>query len=133
MIPVDQTKFGKGGNCMSACIASILEMDLNEVPNFFEITDTDIEWWTAVRTFLRERGWGLLSIGVTEDMLKGYEGIFIVGGASPRFPGSKVQHAVIWQNGKLTHDPHPDRLGVEVESIDMLYPLDPAKFNHETY
>lgn len=35
MKPVDQTTFGfPGGNCFSACIASLLEMPLDDVPYF---------------------------------------------------------------------------------------------------
>ena len=35
MIPIKQTKFGKGqGNCLLACIASILERPLESIPDF---------------------------------------------------------------------------------------------------
>jgi|EP01047_Picozoa_sp_COSAG01_P067476 hypothetical protein len=35
MRPVEQTVFGAGaGNALQACIASMLEMDLDSVPNF---------------------------------------------------------------------------------------------------
>ncbi len=35
MKPVDQTTFGHpGGNCFSACVASLLEMSVDQVPYF---------------------------------------------------------------------------------------------------
>ena len=38
MKPVDQTRFGcPGGNCYQAVIASILELDLEEVPDFMNM------------------------------------------------------------------------------------------------
>ena len=36
MIPTKQTKFGKKGNCFAACVASILEIPINVVPDLGE-------------------------------------------------------------------------------------------------
>ena len=36
MTPVMQTITGNRGNCLSAVFASLMELDLNEVPYFFE-------------------------------------------------------------------------------------------------
>ena len=126
MIKVDQTDFGSKGNCMSACLASVFELDITDVPNFFVVGGEDAEnWWTACRSWLRQRGFGVMSLQVTAETLSQFEGIFVVCGKSPR----GTEHAVVFQNGKVIHDPHPDRGGVvEVTAVDMLYPLDPSKF-----
>ena len=34
MIQVKQTTFYPGGNCLSACFASIFEKDINDIPDF---------------------------------------------------------------------------------------------------
>ena len=122
MKPVMQTVMGNNGNCYSACLASILEISIDEVPNFTEADD----FWTAVRTWLRERGWGVIGAAFndifTPDDLDGYQ---IVCGESPR----GLKHATVWLNGKMVHDPHPDRNGIyEAESADILYPLDASVF-----
>jgi predicted subunit of tRNA(5-methylaminomethyl-2-thiouridylate) methyltransferase len=54
MKPVKQTIFGLGGNCFAASIASILELPVEEVPNFMAIETAD--YWTPMREWLRQRG-----------------------------------------------------------------------------
>lgn len=118
-----QTDFGSRGNCMSACLASLFDIEISEVPNFFDVAGNDAErWWGAVRDWLRGYGFGIMSI--QPDMLHLFEGLFIVGGESTR----GIEHAVIYQNGKVIFDPHPSDCGVkEITSADLLYPLDPSK------
>lgn len=122
MKPVDQTIIGEKGNCMSACLASLLHLDIAHVPNFFDISTNDDEWWEAVRSWLSGHGWGIISINLGDafppEKLNGYQIIF---GRSKR----KHNHATIWLNGEMVHDPHPDKTGLEtIEGCDLLYPLD---------
>lgn len=123
MIPVDQTQTGETGNCLSACFASLFECPIEDVPNFHDgiASDDDDAWWNGVRAWLRPKGFGLMSLQLlNQDSLALFEGIFIVCGKSCR----GIYHATLWQNGKLLHDPHPSKCGLEtVETIDMLYPL----------
>lgn len=72
MIKIFQTKVvvknSKGdivqrGNCYAACIASILEVPITEVPNvevFYHIEDSSF-WIEAMLTFLQSKGWDLCS------------------------------------------------------------------------
>lgn len=98
------------GNCMSACYASLLELELHEVPNFVQI---DVEggknWWQHAIEFLWERG--LCVYWITEHTDQPEEGeYYLVFGLSPR--GNDLRHIVVFQNGEMVHDPHPDNTGL---------------------
>lgn len=127
MKPVMQTVIGTSGNCMSACLASILELPLEAVPNFCEVGDDDAAWWNACRAFLRKYGLGIITLTFEDPaqwVTLGLDGYHIVAGPSPRLEG--MHHATVWYNGQMVHDPHPDGTGiVKPETLDMLYLLDP--------
>jgi hypothetical protein len=126
MKPVMQNTLGRRGNCMSACLASILEVPLATVPNFYELAGEGVgEWWAAVRAWLKPFGFGVITLTFTDaaqwDQLC-LDGYHIVSGASPRIEGSF--HATVWHGGRMVHDPHPDQSGIVApETLDMLYPL----------
>lgn len=125
MKPIMQTAFGSNGNCFSACLASIFELPIENVPNFFKVAGHDETlWWAAVRDWLRPLGFGVMSLQLSDQsLLAAFEGWLIVCGESSR----GIQHATIWRNGKLIHDPHPSQCGlIAPESVDLLYPLDPS-------
>jgi len=125
MTPIMQTVTGKGGNCFSACLASVLDLPLSEVPNFFEIAPDDRDdWWEAVRIWLRKRNLGVLPINADWNIVRSMPGAYlIVAGMSPR----GRLHSTIWFNGEMVHDPHPEGGGIEEpEWVDLLYPLDPG-------
>jgi hypothetical protein len=135
MKPVMQTVTGRGGNCMAACLASILELAITDVPNFFDLApDEPGPWWKVVRDWLRPHGFGIITLGFEkaeswdELCLDGYH---IVSGKSPRLEGA--HHSTVWHRGRMVHDPHPDQTGIPApETIEMLYPLDPGRLlaNH---
>jgi hypothetical protein len=126
--PVIQTVTGTSGNCMSACFASIFELPISEVPNFCDVGADDAAWWNACRAWLRTQGFGIITLTFTDAaQWKSLclEGFHIVAGPSPRLEG--MQHATVWHEGAMVHDPHPDQTGiVRPETLDMLYPLDPS-------
>lgn len=102
-----QNQFGQNGNCWQTAVASVLELSLSEVPHFVEISDNGGEhWWVHTQRFLNERG---LYIEPIDDHLYEDE-LYFVSGPSPR--GQELSHVVIYQNGKMVHDPHPDGTGV---------------------
>lgn len=121
MEQVFQTDFGPDGNCMSACLATLFELPISAVPNFYHVAGHDPEkWWNAISDWLRPHGYGLLIATVTSEYLARLDGALIVGGTSPR----GVQHAVIYVDGKLWHDPHPDGGGVtDPLDVTVIYPL----------
>lgn len=130
MKPVMQTVTGLRGNCLSACIASLMEISIEEVPNFHEgighkVPQDDPEgvkiFWKNVMNFLYANGYSLVHLDASEgsETLTHLKGYYLVGGESPR----GYQHAVIYHNGKLAHDPHPEGGGVVAETVSIIYPL----------
>ena len=128
---VDQTTFYSpeekgGGNCAEACVASLFNIPLEDVPTFFDKTDPDpaYRYWRNLENFMFSRGYWLQR----EDCEYVFEGTYMVSGPSAR----GCLHMVIYQNGELLHDPHPSRKGVQkVTQTWLLIPLDPANFKRE--
>jgi hypothetical protein len=101
---------GIHGNCFPACIASILELRLDEIP---KLQDMGSNWFPVLWDFLISRGFTCFGTGRKEEVgsyRKGVDGYYIVNGKSPR--GFKRGHSVVFYEGKLVHDPHPSGLGL---------------------
>lgn len=131
MIPIIQTKVvvnnSKGemvvrGNCLAACIASLLEMPITDVPNFevlYGINDT--YYYEVLWAWLGHLGYEM----GTDERYSCFHGnesnshfkqeltdkLYLVSGKSPR----GVYHICIYQNGTLVHDPHPTKEGLLTE------------------
>jgi hypothetical protein len=117
MIPVLQDTFydestpeGRTrGNCWSAAIASLVEVPLNEVPNFVQEDDEsngEKDWWDSTMFWLDERGLVMKQHSRQEINSDEY---YIVTGRSYRFDGG---HAVIYHGWNMAHDPFPGGMGV---------------------
>lgn len=117
MIPVTQTMFydptqpadKQRGNCLQAVVASLLELSLDEVPHFVQDdvnSGGKVNWWNSMLEFLLSHGW--LLHGATLDTHPGEH--LMVSGPSPR--GNGIHHVVIYKDGQMVHDPHPDRTGL---------------------
>lgn len=99
------------GNCFSACVSSILELDINDVPNVRQ----DFAWFQIMDEFASKYGYSLLFIHridyVRYDKGEWRKNAYIIAsGASPRF--ENVMHSVVYQNDEMVHDPHPDGTGL---------------------
>jgi hypothetical protein len=116
--PVFQTIFdADGGNCLSAVIASILELPLEEVPNFAKDNGDDCD--KAATAWLKDRGLGCISIGF--DSLEWMAGAYfdnlgeyciLLGPSNFKDRG----HAVVGKVGDkgkidVAHDPIPGGTG----------------------
>ncbi len=123
MIPIDQTKLhieGKqNGNCMNAAFASLLELDIENIPHFEDMDD--LKWYPSLLDWLESIGFHLM----TFDHEFYPPCFFIANGLSPR----GVEHSVVYKGVEMVHDPHPSRSGIDVSSVWILVPLDPAKYN----
>lgn len=121
MIPVDQTRFyepdlpvdEQRGNCLQAVVASLLDLPLDEVPHFVQDhvdTDGAKHWWNSMVEFVGTHGWGVHPAVPIPD----YPGQHLmVSGPSPRgADGDGLWHVVIYRDGEMVHDPHPDRTGL---------------------
>lgn len=57
MIPVKQTKYGRGnGNCLAACVASILCVNIDNIPDF----NVDGYWFEELKDFCYNTGLSLI-------------------------------------------------------------------------
>ena len=114
MRPVDQTTFGfPGGNCFSACVASILELPIEDVPYFMgdgTAEGTGGQWWDRFLAWLAPRGY--VAVYHPEGSAAP-EGLHILSGHSPRRPEDRgAMHAVVARGTEILHDPHPSRAGL---------------------
>jgi hypothetical protein len=111
MIPVFQTVKHNPpesyGNCYRACVASILEVGIDDIPpfetmaGFNDAGESGDEWWQVYTGWLSERGLFESRHPVENGLVpKGYS---ILTGRSPRFPNTG--HCVVALDGEIVHDP----------------------------
>lgn len=122
MKPAYQTTFGDGsaggepGNCVSACVASLLELDTADVPNFI----VHLDWFRRMQSWLNERGYGVVMVDWPPVV---YAGQFpkmpvIVSGWGPRGLRHSCVGRIEWDeechpNVQVLHDPHPEGGGLD--------------------
>lgn len=119
MIPVDQEftvgdSSGRPGDCLRACIASVLKHPRDQVPHFVEVDD----WQTAAGQYVIAHGYDLAMVQPPRFGLFRSSVAAIAIGKSPR----KGLHAVVVDphTGELLHDPHPSRDGLSMPPISLL-------------
>lgn len=120
---------GIPGNCLQAVVATLLDLELDQVPHFAVYVD----WFAAMRRWARERDgdFTYFEFPVPEQYAAGWEsvrgwgGYVILGGSSPRGPFGHVVVGTV--DREVVHDPHPSRAGlVEVQdAIVYCAPYDP--------
>ena len=109
MKKVYQTKFGKPeGNCFPACIASILEIDIDQVPNIHEGKGV---WYQKYKQWLNKYDLDFVALSGWDEQSKDHcpQVYAIVGGISPR----GLLHSTVYFGLDMVHDPHPDGGGVK--------------------
>lgn len=127
MIKVYQTIVDKGnGNCMQATIASLFELELDEVPHFLLEENEGV---FGMLKFLLNRGYDPCYINRreeydTEFMKKiakfdgGVNGYFYASVPSQTF--SDVSHAVVVDSDlNIVHDPNPNQLALKLTPDDV--------------
>ncbi|AXQ68601.1 hypothetical protein HOU00_gp062 [Caulobacter phage CcrPW] len=119
---------GIEGNCTQAAFASLLGLELDEVPDFNTLHQGDENagaFWHHLHTWCREQGWHLQMRPANQVP----NVLYLADGPSPRGVG----HFVIMKEGEIYHDPHPSRAGIlEVKHTWMLLPVDPAEMKKVT-
>lgn len=117
MKPVKQTIMhdpdsGKYGDCQRACVASLLELPIEDVPHFGEGDPSVHEFYKRINKFLRLRGLSFIDTYAVDFSSKFYDGkcdvYHMIYGKTVR----GFQHAVVAMNGKIVHDPHPSNDGL---------------------
>lgn len=157
MKPVHQTIIDQGkGNCLTAALASVFELPIEDVPNF--IKDFGAGYFEeAVNLWLRNKGYALLRVRLVtdkpDDKNKVRKGrmpttgdeihfhslpenmLCIAAGKSPRgeWYHSVVGTIVDGHNFELLHDPHPDGTGLDglPVSLEFFVPLNPAQMKRD--
>lgn len=97
MRPVEQSRIGKRGTCFRSCIASILNLREQDVPDWPLANDDP-----GVNRWLGRRGLRYDQVPIVPGAPPPI-GWHTIEGTSPR----GGQHAVVGYNGKFVHDPHP--------------------------
>jgi hypothetical protein len=128
MRPVDQTLFGfEEGNCFAACLASILELPLEAVPNF--CANKEKHWEKEAQDWLIGHfGLSMFTVRHNEVSEAFRDCYCIVAGPSPRgIDRDKEMHSCVWKNGEIVHDPHPDKTGLpEITEMSFIISADPS-------
>lgn len=131
----DQTEFGADGNCVQACIATLLGASkLDDVPSFLWVDEDKTqkkgshEFWEAVDDYLTEKGLVRLMKGNNYYP----ECHYLVSGKTER----GTSHMVVMFEDKLVHDPHPSRAGlIQRDITHLVIPINLATYkgiNNET-
>lgn len=135
MKPVMQTMFGgcdapreQLGNCYPACVASVLDIALEDVPHFYQLhyRDNEAALDEALR-FFRARDLVVVTFEWGSWARRYFHGtVVIFGGKSPR---GEYDHAIVGRitrdGWELLHYPHPSSDGIvgEPRNFDMIFPL----------
>ena len=119
MIPIDQKYLhdpinNSIGDCHRACIASVLELSIDDVPHFGLLSSR--EGRIVELQFLAKYGYTIYSIygdgamGNHPEMLNDDNEYYFAIGPSPR--DKTISHQVVCHKGEIVHDPHPDKSGL---------------------
>lgn len=114
-------------DCYTACLATVLGLEYEQVPRFFDDEDVMLgDWQEMVAAFLNSRGYQVVELIVNPNLLRDLKGLYIAAGPSytPERRAKGEFHAVVYKDGALWHDPKPNPIGViEPEVIDLIVPI----------
>ena len=117
MVPIFQVPGDK--RCFSCCIASLLELEYDQVPYFI-----GKEWQRRLQRWLQKRGYHYLDVTITDETVLEHAGYHIITGQSPR---GEFLHSCVGLRGEIVHDPHPGSPGLlDKQFYGFLIPLDPG-------
>lgn len=144
MIGIMQTKKGVGGNCFQASLATILGLQLDDVPHFFENSDKEwsddiaAECYDKIQDWLAVRNLRFLELGYDdqdEDLWDRHcQGLCLVTHKATKIQGA--MHTVVFRDGKPCWDPNiGDVAGSElpagIEMVGFIRLLEPDKKDKE--
>ncbi len=127
MKPVYQTKFGglsappsEQGNCLQACLASLLEIPLEEA---FDVRPYDDGCWAGpLNKWLAQFGLHFMSVLYNPEFE--YPGYTLLGG---NHKASGIPHVQVCYNGEMVHDPLPNGCELDPKEVWLFCVLDPSK------
>jgi len=117
---------GKKGNCVQACIASILELNLEDT---FDITQYgDGDFYDVLTAWLNKRGYHMICFPYLDRDNKplNLQGYYIIGGTQIT---SGIKHAEVAFNGEIIHDPISPNFISQIQPFEiwLIYPMNPVK------
>lgn len=108
---VHNPKYGFHGDCLRACIASILDMEPETVPHFYQDGCSAVEGERRISDFLRSRQLGYFCAYFPGDVELDALLKHVAEGSSPDVHQILIcsvnggNHAVLISGGKIVHDP----------------------------
>lgn len=106
------------GNCLAACLATLLDLPLWMVPPFEQMFGRDA--WRMRTHEWTKRFFNLDLVRTGGHEIAAMPKFYIANGPSPR----GVYHSVVYSAGQLVHDPHFSDAGIaDVEWTYHLAPL----------
>ena len=115
--PMQTIMDGENGNCLQAAVSMITGRPLVEVPNFSTFRSN---WFEAIMLWAESAGFEVIPVNPHH-----WGEPVLAFGQSLR----GLRHCVVWLDGGMLHDPHPDGTGlVSVESeFWAITPTDPQE------
>lgn len=103
---------GATGDCLRACIASVLDMPRRDVPHF--VRSHGGEWFGALYDWAQARA--ITALYIYEMIVEPFPVVWI--GKTAR---SDDYHAVVAQSGRMIHDPFPEGGGLIEAERSLLF------------
>lgn len=134
MLKVDQTRFGgkespleEQGNCFQACVATVLQMPLEEA--FDCCPYSDEEWFDEFRDWLEQYGLGCIWLEMPSDnkpAVTSFPGMHIAQLMTPALYHGEEHVVVVTEGWELFHDPIPKaKEQGELQGVYIFVPLEP--------
>lgn len=124
VIKVYQTLTGEEGDCWPACLASLLAVPLESIPNFCTVYGK--RWFEESCLWLaKNHNMGILEVASVSDLQVDGNALVIGVGESTRARFHAVIFCINKNGSSLAHDPYEKGLGI-IE-IKYLYILTPFK------
>jgi len=136
MFKVDQTTFGgkdtplkQQGNCFQSCVATVLQIPLDEAFNHSSYADD--EWLLEFNKWLEQYGLGCIFVEMSQEKPANtttLKGINIAECMSKTLYNGERHAVVIRDHFELLHDPNPNaKEQGEVQGVYIFVPLEPYK------
>lgn len=107
------------GDCLRACVASIFDLHIEDVPHFAQLDCEGLgDWPLLLDRWCRARGW--ISTTKPASWLDEHTEPCIVGGRSPR-----ASHVVVRCDDGTLWDPSPTRDGLLPDSVRFVIIFEP--------
>ena len=116
--PVMQTTFNDEGNCLSACIASLYDVPIDDIPMF---ADNESQWVFAMSDWFKKRFGKYVTIIRLDDIRSRnlFQNSYMIACIDTINPKAK-RHAVIVKGDHIIFDPMHGEILEEITSDMMI-------------